>query len=159
MVEENQSNSSANEENIYLEVIHIPSRPPSRRSCQIDKDPDQKQQATMEKILKKSLKETQKTGKLTHWILIATIMLLTAVCCALGALYVIERRNNSMMGFDNRKNEVTSTPSTNCATGDSSGKEAINNVNQIFTPIFTATPPIVYINFLSSSIFLFSLTI
>ena len=126
MGEENLStNSLGKEEHIYLDVIHIASRPQSKRSlCPTAASDESLQQPTVENVA--ATKMSKKSGNVANCVLVATIIFLSAVCCALCALYVIERRHSAMLESEkNRAKGVTaSTPSTNC-TRVSSGKRII----------------------------------
>ena len=114
MGEEKPTNTSNAEEHIYLDVIHIASRPPSKRSlCPTADDslqtPDAQDVTKMENTRKKS-------GNFASWVLIVVVIFLSALCCTLGGLYAIERRRAAMLEHENSKRSTTPKLFTNCTT-------------------------------------------
>ena len=133
--EQPATNTSQNEEHIYLDVIHVASRPPSKRSlCPTANESPQI--PTVENVPPKE--SSKKSGNVVNCVLIATIIVLSAVCCALCALYAIERRHSAMLESEKNKGVMApavpattavpatpETPSTTCTTSVISGKETI----------------------------------
>ena len=121
MGEEKPTNTANAEEHIYLDVIHIASRPQSKRSlCPTADDslqtPDVQDVTTMEKTSKES-------GNVASLVLIVSVIFLSALCCTLGGLYAIERRRSAMLQHENSKRATTPTLFSNCTTKVRSGKE------------------------------------
>ena len=114
MGEEKPTNTSNAEEHIYLDVIHIASRPPSKRSlCPTADDSLQTPDAQDVTTRKKTSKES---GNVASWVLIASVILLSALCCTLGGLYAIERRRSAMLQHENNKRATSPMLFTNCTT-------------------------------------------
>ena len=130
MADETPKPTTQGDEHIYLDVIHIASRPPSERSlCSSAGDTPKK--STVENTTEK--KKNNKSGTNTaNFILIAMVIVLSTICCTLAALYVIERRQNSMVRSEHSNALTVPTSSPNCTkTTVSSGERIVYNKENI----------------------------
>jgi hypothetical protein len=121
MDEDKPTDTLQGEEHIYLDVIHIASRPPSKKSL-CSTDDDSLRVPNVQNATAKEKAGNKKSGNLASCVLIALVIFLSAICCTLGALYAIERRRGSMLERENSKRVTTPVLITNCTTEVSTGK-------------------------------------
>lgn len=95
MDEETSQKSVETEEHIYLDVIHVASRPSSKKSL-CSKANEALEKTSVKNIEGKELK-SKTSGNVANYFLISAIILLSLVCCTLGVLYVIEKRHGAML--------------------------------------------------------------
>ena len=94
MDEETSQKSVETEEHIYLDVIHVASRPSSKKSL-CSKANEAPEKTSVKNIEGKEKSKT--SGNVANYFLISAILLLSLVCCTLGVLYVIEKRHGAML--------------------------------------------------------------
>lgn len=119
MDEETTNKSVETEEHIYLDVIHVASRPSSKKSLCSEAN-ESLQKTSVKNVIGKE--KSQTSGNVANCFLISAIILLSVVCCTLGVLYVIEKQQSAMLRSEERKGITAPTP-RNCSPSVNPGKE------------------------------------
>ena len=121
MDEEPANKTVEKEEHIYLDVIHVASRPQSSKKSLCSKANESLQKTAVKNVIDN--KKSKTSGNVANCVLISAIILLSVVCCTLGVLYVIEKRQSAMLRSEQRKGITGPTLSRNCSPSVNSGKE------------------------------------